>query len=204
MRVVLQRVKSASVTVAGAEVAAIDTGLLVLLGFSQWDVPGELAAEHTEWLARKVLGARLFPSPEGRQWAASAASARLPLLLVSQFTLHGSLRKPKPDFHRAAGTEGARALWHAAVACFERCHSGGRVATGVFGADMEVRLCNWGPVTLTLDSANRKEACWEEGGGGGGGAAAAALEEEGELGEASAAPALAASSGSAAGASEAQ
>jgi len=197
MRVVLQRVRSASVSIGGAEVAAIDTGLLVLLGFSQWDAPGAQAAADTEWLCRKVLAARLFPSPEGRQWAGSAGSERLPLLLVSQFTLHGNLRKPKPDFHKSAGTGGARALWEAAVAAFQRQHSGGRVAVGVFGADMEVRLCNWGPVTLTLDSANKREVYWEEGqaaGGGGGGSSsggagageqAAGLEGGEDLGEAS-------------------
>ena len=207
MRIVLQRVKSASVSIDGAAVASIDRGLLLLLGFSAFDAPAA-APEALGWLARKVLAARVFPAADGsRQWAASAKSLGLPVLLVSQFTLHGNLRKPKPDFHRAAGTEGARALWEAAVGVFTRLHAGGRVAVGVFGADMDVRLCNWGPVTLTLDSANKKEAYWEEGGGGGGGAGAqaggqaAGLEGGEALGEASEA---AASGGSAGGASDAK
>ena len=190
MRIVLQRVKSASVLVDGAAVGAIDTGLLLLLGFSVFDTPGN-SGEALQHLARKVLAARVFPK-DGKQWAGSAASLGLPLLLVSQFTLHGNLRKPKPDFHKSAGTEAARQMWEEAVAIFKAQHGAERVQTGVFAADMEVRLANWGPVTLTLDSANRKEAYWEElagagagatGSAGGGSSGAVEAEEEGGVGE---------------------
>ena len=186
MRIVLQRVKSASVLVDGAVVGAIDTGLVLLLGFSVFDCAGG-SGEALQHLARKVLAARVFPK-DGKQWAGSAASLGLPILLVSQFTLHGNLRKPKPDFHKSAGTEAARQLWEEAVATFKAQHGEERVQTGIFAADMEVRLANWGPVTLTYDTANRKESYWEElagtsdgatGSAGGGSSGGVKAEEEG-------------------------
>ena len=161
MRLILQRVAKASVIVDGATVASIDRGLLCLLGFSSADT-GAAAQEHLAWLASKVLAARLWPSLDGKPWAASCKSLGLPILLVSQFTLHGSLKKPKPDFHRSLTTEAARALWGDAIRVFEAAHGKGRVQVGVFGAMMEVALVNDGPVTLTLDSFNRGDALYED------------------------------------------
>jgi len=185
MRLVLQRVLNASVIVDGAVVGSIEKGILIFLGFSFYDTPSTFPLD-VACVVKKVLNARLFPSKEGKQWAASAASEKLPLLLVSQFTLHGNLRKPKPDFHKSAKTDEARGMYNAAVSAFQDAHGKDLIATGIFAADMEVKLSNWGPVTLTFDTANRKELYWEEeeaskeanaasascsGGGGGGGGA---------------------------------
>ena len=165
MRLILQRVTRASVVVDGATVASIDRGLLCLLGFSDKDA-GSGAEEALAWLTSKVLAARLWPV-EGKPWVGSCRSLGLPILLVSQFTLHGTLRKPKPDFHRSLGTEAARALWGDAVRAFGRAHGEERVQTGVFGAMMEVSLVNDGPVTMALDTFNRGEALYDDAGASG-------------------------------------
>ena len=160
MRVVLQRVKHACVTVAGAQVGKIDTGIFCLLGICESDVANPLT--HISWLVKKVTTARLFPNAEGKQWGGSIKALNLPILLVSQFTLHGNLRKPKPDFHHSAKTEDARRIWELAVSAFKEELGEENVQTGAFGEDMDVALVNWGPVTLTLDSANRNEVYAEE------------------------------------------
>jgi D-aminoacyl-tRNA deacylase len=155
MRAVLQRVTSASVTVDGAPVGSIGRGLLVLLGVCAADGPDDIA-----YVVNRVLAARLWEDPaDGRPWTGSAASLGLPLLVVSQFTLYASTRKPKPDFHRAAPAAAARGLYDDAVAEFRARHPGGpgSVATGVFQAMMAVSLVNDGPVTVIVDSLNRDD-----------------------------------------------
>jgi D-tyrosyl-tRNA(Tyr) deacylase len=197
MRIVLQRVARASVTVDGSIVGQIDRGLLCLLGFCVEDSDPQRNAEALSWLVNKVLNARLWPA-DGKQWAGSCKSLGYPVLLVSQFTLHGSLTKPKPSFHRSLGTAAATALWADAVRAFTAAHGAERIQTGVFGAMMQVDLCNDGPVTLCVDTANRDDQLWEGGakarapqaldgaaaaelggggGGGGGGGAPPAAEE---------------------------
>ena len=163
MRIVLQRVARASVTVDGTVVGQIDRGLLCLLGFCVEDSDPQRNAEALSWLVNKVLNARLWPA-DGKQWAGSCKSLGYPVLLVSQFTLHGSLTKPKPSFHRSLGTAAATALWADAVRAFTAAHGAERIQTGVFGAMMQVDLCNDGPVTLCVDTANRDDQLWEGGG----------------------------------------
>ena len=151
MRIVLQRVARASVTVDGTVVGQIESrGLLCLLGFCVEDSDPQRNAEALSWLVNKVLNARLWPA-DGKQWAGSCKSLGYPVLLVSQFTLHGSLTKPKPSFHRSLGTAAATALWADAVRAFTAAHGAERIQTGVFGAMMQVDLCNDGPVTLCVD-----------------------------------------------------
>lgn len=158
MRALLQRVTNASVVVEGTTVGAIGPGLLVLLGVGRSDT-----AEDVAWLVNKVLGLRLWPTTDGKPWSASVKSAGYSVLCVSQFTLHGSCAKTKPSFHRSAGGDEARALFDAAVAAFRDALPGeGRVATGQFGAMMQVGLTNDGPVTLWLDSKNRADVPWED------------------------------------------
>jgi D-aminoacyl-tRNA deacylase len=146
MRAVVQRVSSASVKIDGKPVAAIESGLLILLGVERGDT-----AEAGAWLARKLSAARLFADDSGklnldlRQVGGRA-------LVVSQFTLFGTLDKgTRPDFHRAAPPVEARALYEAFLAQLER-ELAAPVARGEFGADMQVALVNDGPVTLVLDS----------------------------------------------------
>jgi D-tyrosyl-tRNA(Tyr) deacylase len=141
VRAVIQRVSSASVTVAGEVVAAIEgPGLLVLLGVTHDDGPAEVA-----WMARKVWQTRLFAEER------SASEIDAPVLVVSQFTVYGDARKGRrPTWAAAAPGPVSEPLYEAVCAELELL--GARVGRGVFGADMQVALVNDGPVTLVLDS----------------------------------------------------
>lgn len=146
MRAVVQRVSHASVSVDGRVVAAVGRGLLVLLGVAQGDGEAEAA-----WLARKIAGLRVFEDEVGKMNLALADVGGA-VLLVSQFTLCADLRRGRrPSFVDAAGPEQAEPLV-ARVADLLR-GQGLAVATGVFGAAMQVHLTNDGPVTLWLDTA---------------------------------------------------
>jgi D-tyrosyl-tRNA(Tyr) deacylase len=146
MRLVVQRVSSASVTIAGREVGSIARGYLILLGIEREDTP-----EAGAWLARKLASARLFPDDSGKL-NRNLREVDGRALVVSQFTLFGTLDKgTRPDFHRAAPPDSARVLYETFLGQLE-----GEllepVARGEFGADMQVALVNDGPVTLILDS----------------------------------------------------
>jgi len=150
MRAVVQRVSRASVTVGGAVVGEIGPGLLVLVGVAADDVEEDIA-----WLAGKIVGQKLFPDESGRM-NLSVAETSGGVLAVSQFTLLASTRKgTKPSWHRAAGPEVAGPLYETLVRKMEEV-LGRPVATGEFGAMMEVALVNDGPVTLVLDSRWRE------------------------------------------------
>ena len=145
MRVVLQRVAHASVTVDGSVVGRIDGGLLLLVGFTGGD-----RADALEWMANKVLGLRVFNDPQGKM-NLSLQDVSGDVLVVSQFTLYGDTRKGRrPSFIRAAGPDVAVPLYEDFVALL-REKAPGRVETGVFGAMMDVELVNDGPVTLVLE-----------------------------------------------------
>jgi D-aminoacyl-tRNA deacylase len=144
MRVVLQRVSSASVTVGGAVVGAIGTGFCLFVGFTHGD-----GAAEVEWMADKVAGLRLFRDAEEKM-NRSLAEAGGSVLVVSQFTLYGDAsRGRRPSFVAAARPEAAEPLYEAFVA---RLRAGGfTVATGEFGSMMDVQIHNDGPVTLLLE-----------------------------------------------------
>jgi D-tyrosyl-tRNA(Tyr) deacylase len=146
MRAVVQRVSSASVTVEGERVGEIDRGLLVLLGVAPTDGPAQVA-----WLAGKVVHLRIFPDDEGKM-NRSVVDVGGGVLVVSQFTLYGDVRKGKrPSFVGAAAPDLAEPLYERfcdAVAA----EGVGRVGRGRFGAHMDVALVNDGPVTLILDT----------------------------------------------------
>ena len=149
MRAVVQRVREASVSVEGASVAVIGCGMVVLCGVSPTDAEADL-----EWLARKIVSLRIFDDADGVM-NRSIAEAGGRILAVSQFTLYASTRKgARPSYGAAAPPEQARPLFDAFVRALER-HRGARVATGVFGAHMQVALTNDGPVTIWLDTASR-------------------------------------------------
>jgi D-tyrosyl-tRNA(Tyr) deacylase len=144
MRVVLQRVSRASVTVAGAVTGAIGRGYLVLVGFTPGDTPDAVA-----WMAEKIAGLRLFADAEGRM-NLPLADVDGAVLVVSQFTLYGDARKGRrPSFVDAAAPELAVPLYEAFLAALRA--TGLRVEAGVFGAMMDVALVNEGPVTLLLE-----------------------------------------------------
>lgn len=148
MRIVLQRVSSASVSIAGREVGAIGRGFLLLLGIEK----GDTAAAGAR-LAGKIAGVRLFPDETGKL-NRTLREVGGGVLVVSQFTLFGTLDKgTRPDFHRAAPPAEARELYsrfldQLALALVPEAPP---VARGEFGADMQVSLINDGPVTLILD-----------------------------------------------------
>ena len=142
MRAVVTRVSEASVTVDGQVVGAIGTGLLALVGAGRDD-----DAERARALARKVHELRVFPSEDG---ARSVGDLDLPVLVVSQFTLYADTRKGRrPSWSAAAPGEAAEALVDEVVAELRR--RGTTVATGVFGARMQVASVNEGPMTLLLE-----------------------------------------------------
>lgn len=144
MRVVLQRVGQASVAIDGAQVGTIDRGFLLLVGFAPTDTMAEVS-----WMADKITGLRLFADAEGKM-NLDLAAVDGAVLLVSQFTLYGDADKGRrPSFIGAARPEIAIPLYQAMVAAL--VDRGLRVATGEFGADMQVTLVNDGPVTLLLE-----------------------------------------------------
>ncbi len=148
MRAVVQRVSRCRVVVEGKTVGEIGSGLLVLLGVAQGD--DEAAAEY---LSEKILGLRIFEDEAGKM-NLSVHDTRGAVLVVSQFTLYGDVRRGKrPSFDRAARPEEAKRLYEYFV---ERIRSAGlRCETGVFQAMMDVELVNEGPVTILLDSEKR-------------------------------------------------
>jgi D-tyrosyl-tRNA(Tyr) deacylase len=144
MRVVLQRVSEASVTIGGTTVGRIGRGFLLLVGFSTADTTAEVS-----WMADKVAGLRLFTDADGKMNLDLAAVAG-EVLVVSQFTLYGDASKGRrPSFIAAACPEIAIPLYEAMIA--ELKLRGLTVASGEFGADMQVALLNDGPVTLLLE-----------------------------------------------------
>jgi D-tyrosyl-tRNA(Tyr) deacylase len=145
MRVVLQRVREARVTVEGNLVGEIGAGFLLLVGFKESDTP-----DHVEWMADKLIALRVFPDAAGKM-NRSLVDADGSILAVSQFTLYGDVRKGRrPSFIDAAPPEKAIPLYDHFVALLE-ARRPGRVATGEFGATMDVSLTNDGPVTLVID-----------------------------------------------------
>ncbi len=140
----IQRVTSASVVVAGDTVGAIDRGILLLLGVQRDD-----SSAQADRLLRKVLDYRIFPDDDGRM-NRSLRDIGGELLVVSQFTLAADTRKGlRPSFSSAGAPHLAESLYEHFLAAARREHDG-TVASGVFGADMQVSLCNDGPVTFWL------------------------------------------------------
>lgn len=150
MRVVIQRVKYASVTVDGAITGRIDHGLLVLIGIEDADVD-----EDIEWLGAKIVNLRVFDDEKGVM-NLSIKDVDGGILLVSQFTLHASTKKGnRPSYIRASRPDYAIPMYEKMIAQLEK-ESGKKIQTGIFGADMKVELLNDGPVTIMIDSKNRE------------------------------------------------
>ncbi len=152
MRIVIQRVKSASVTIAGQLKSQIGCGLLILLGIEDAD-----SDEDIEYLCRKVVQMRLFDDADGVMNLPVTAVPDSGLLVVSQFTLMASTRKGnRPSYIRASRPEVAVPMYERFVRRLGELF-GREVQTGTFGADMQVALVNDGPVTIIMDS-QQKEA----------------------------------------------
>lgn len=150
MRVVIQRVSRASVTVDEQVTGAISHGLLVLMGVEDADTP-----EDVEWLSGKIVNMRIF-NDEAGVMNRSVLEVGGGILLVSQFTLHASTKKGnRPSYIRASKPPMAVPLYEQMIALLTQ-DLGKPIATGIFGADMKVELLNDGPVTIVMDSKARE------------------------------------------------
>jgi len=151
MRTVLQRVKSASVTVDGQLISSIGKGLLVLAAVSKDDTEKDVEA-----MASKILKAKLwddeFKDPPGR-WKCNVTDIHGEVLCVSQFTLLASMKKGnKPDFHQSANGDQAKTLYQAFFKKVGSLYESDKVKDGLFAAMMDVALVNDGPVTIQIDT----------------------------------------------------
>lgn len=150
MRVVVQRVSKASVTIEGKVNGAIGIGLLVLVGIENSD-----GDEDIKWLSNKLVNLRLFNDEEGVM-NKSVIGIKGTILLISQFTLHASTKKGnRPSYIKAGKPEIAIPVYQKMVQQVET-DLGKPIATGVFGADMKVELVNDGPVTIIIDTKNKE------------------------------------------------
>lgn len=148
MRVVVQRVSAAAVSVQGRVIGQIGAGMMVLVGFEDADQESDL-----DWMAHKLLSLRIFPDDAGVM-NRSVIDRGGEMLVVSQFTLYASTRKGnRPSWGRAARGDVSQPLFDRFVARLATA-LGRPVATGVFGAEMQVSLVNDGPVTIAIDSRN--------------------------------------------------
>jgi D-tyrosyl-tRNA(Tyr) deacylase len=146
MRIVLQRVASATVEINGKIHAGISNGLLLLLGIENDDT-----LEDIDWLCRKITAMRIFPDAEGKM-NLSVCDTNGHVLVISQFTLHASTKKGnRPSFIRAAKPDVAIPLYEEFLSRISSMMSS-EVKSGIFGADMKVGLVNDGPVTIVIDT----------------------------------------------------
>ena len=151
MRLVIQRVSSASVEVEDFIVSEIETGLMILAGIEETDT-----AEDIDWLVKKTCQLRIFNDTDGMM-NLSVQEIGGKIIVVSQFTLHASTKKGnRPSYIRAARPETAIPLYEELIDEFKKALGGKKVQTGIFGADMQVYLVNDGPVTIILDSKNKE------------------------------------------------
>jgi len=150
MRLVIQRVSSASVEVEEFVVSEIETGMLILAGIEESDT-----AEDIDWLVKKTCQLRIFNDADDVM-NLSIQDIGGKIIVVSQFTLHASTKKGnRPSYIRAARPETAIPLYEQLIDEFKKVLGNKKVGTGIFGADMQVYLVNDGPVTIILDSKNK-------------------------------------------------
>ncbi len=150
MRAVLQRVSEATLAIDGAAYSSIGVGFVILLGIEEADNEHEI-----DWLVKKISGMRVFSDSEGKMnLALDQVEGRC--MVVSQFTLHASTKKGnRPSFIKSAGPQQAESLYEEFIKRLGEQLSQ-PVATGVFGANMQIALVNDGPVTILLDTKNKE------------------------------------------------
>ena len=150
MRILIQRVSQASVTIEGSIHGEIGRGMLVLLGIENDDTQ-----EDVNWLVQKLVGLRIFADEEGKM-NLSSSDVNGDFLVISQFTLHASTKKGnRPSYIKAARPETAIPLYEYFIQQLKQ-QSNTKVATGIFGTDMQVGLINDGPVTIWIDSKTKE------------------------------------------------
>jgi D-tyrosyl-tRNA(Tyr) deacylase len=149
MRIVIQRCREASVNIGGVVKGAIGPGMMILLGIEDADSDKDI-----DYLCRKIVALRIFDDADGVMNLPITEVADSGILLVSQFTLMASTKKGnRPSYIRASKPEVAIPMYERFIARLEQAF-GKPIATGVFGADMQVALVNDGPVTIIIDSTN--------------------------------------------------
>jgi D-aminoacyl-tRNA deacylase len=150
MRAVIQRVTRASVTIEGKVQGQIDNGLLVLIGIEDADTQDDI-----EWLSNKIVNLRIF-NDENAVMNTSVKVIKGDILLISQFTLHGSTKKGnRPSYIRASKPEVAIPIYEKMIRQLST-DLGKKIQTGIFGADMKVELVNDGPVTIVIDTKSKE------------------------------------------------
>lgn len=150
MRVVIQRVKKAAVSIDEKTYSSIQNGLMILVGIEEADT-----LDDAEWLCSKICNLRVFADEQGVM-NKSIKDSNGEILLVSQFTLHASTKKGnRPSYIKAARPEKAIPLYEQLITLLEK-ELNKTIATGKFGADMQVELTNDGPVTILMDTKNKE------------------------------------------------
>ena len=150
MRVVVQRVSQSNVKVSGEVIGEIKEGLMVLVSFVDEDNDTDL-----DWMTKKIINLRIFNDDEGKM-NRSVQDVAGDILLVSQFTLHGSTKKGnRPSFIKAAKPDFANVIYERFIKVLEQT-LGKEIQTGEFGGDMKVSLINDGPTTIIIDSSNKE------------------------------------------------
>ena len=150
MRVVVQRVSQSNVKVSGEIIGEIKEGLMVLVSFVDEDNDIDL-----EWMTKKIVNLRIFNDDEGKM-NRSVQDVVGDILLISQFTLHGSTKKGnRPSFIKAAKPDFAKVMYEKFIKILEQC-LGKEIQTGEFGGDMKVSLVNDGPTTIIIDSKDKE------------------------------------------------
>ena len=150
MRVVVQKVKNASVKVNNQVVGEIKNGLVVLAGYESSD-----SMEDISWMVKKIIMMRIFDDSESRM-NFSLLDVNGEILLISQFTLHASVKKGnRPSYIKAADSKKAKQMYNQTINQFETVLKR-KISTGEFGANMDVSLVNTGPVTITIDSKKKE------------------------------------------------
>ena len=150
MRVVVQRVSQSNVKVSDDVIGEINEGLMVLVSFVDDDNNTDL-----EWMTKKIVNLRIFNDDEGKM-NRSVQDVVGDILLISQFTLHGSTKKGnRPSFIKAAKPDFAKVMYEKFIKILEQC-LGKEIQTGEFGGDMKVSLVNDGPTTIIIDSKDRE------------------------------------------------
>ncbi len=151
MRAIIQRVSEAKVSVDNEVIGSIGRGVLVLLGIENNDSKIDI-----EWLSNKIINQRLFSDQDGKM-NKSLLDIKGELLLISQFTLFAQTKKGnRPSFIRAAKPDVAIPIYKETLAYLAEKLDGNRIASGEFGADMQVSLLNDGPVTIFMDTKNKE------------------------------------------------
>lgn len=151
MRAVIQRVTKASVTVGEEVVGSIQRGLCVLVGIHKDDTEAD-----RDFIVRKILNTRLFEDQAGKRWQLGVKDAGLEVVCVSQFTLYCELKGNKPDYRHAMGGEAAERFYVEFLSQLRKQYKCDKIQNGKFGAMMQVNIQNDGPVTINVDSPQKK------------------------------------------------